>query len=83
MQDERRTAAQRITELEAERDKVRASHERLWVEVELFKRRLFVAKAERADNAQACDVSDRSERPRSCLRRVRYQASTNGIGGQS
>lgn len=45
-------AAQRIAELEQERDKLRASHARLWQEVELFKRRLFIAKAERADNAQ-------------------------------
>lgn len=52
LEQERKTAAQRISELEAERDKLRASHERLWIEVELFKRRLFIAKAERADNAQ-------------------------------
>lgn len=43
-------AAQRITELERERDHLRASHERLRQELELWKRRLFVAKAERADN---------------------------------
>jgi chromosome segregation ATPase len=42
--------AQRVAELEAERDKLRASRERLWQEVELFKRRLFIAKAERADD---------------------------------
>lgn len=43
-------SAKRIAELEAERDKLRASRERLWQEVELFKRRLFIAKAERADD---------------------------------
>ena len=47
---ERETSAQRIAELEGERDKLRASHARLWQEVELFKRRLFIAKAERVDN---------------------------------
>lgn len=45
-------ATQRIVELEKERDNLRASHERLRQELELFKRRLFIAKAERADNAQ-------------------------------
>ena len=40
----------RIAELEKERDNLRASHERLRQELELWKRRLFIAKAERADN---------------------------------
>lgn len=44
-QDERRL-------LERERDALRASHERLRLELELLKRRLFVAKAERVDTAQ-------------------------------
>lgn len=43
-------AAQQVADLTVERDRLRASHQRLWVEVELFKRRLFIAKAERADN---------------------------------
>jgi transposase len=42
----------RIAVLEKERDKLRASHERLREELELFKRRLFVAKAERVDTRQ-------------------------------
>jgi len=42
----------RIAELEKERDNLRASHERLRQELELFKRRLFVAKAERVDTRQ-------------------------------
>jgi len=47
---ERAAAEQRIAALERERDTLRASHERLRQELELWKRRLFVAKAERADN---------------------------------
>ena len=49
---ERAAAEQRIAELEKERDNLRASHERLRQELELWKRRLFIAKAERADNEQ-------------------------------
>lgn len=40
----------RIAELEKERDNLRASHERLRQELDIWKRRLFIAKAERADN---------------------------------
>jgi transposase len=53
------TSAGRIAELEAalaavtrERDLLRASHERLRLELELLKRRIFVAKAERVDTTQ-------------------------------
>jgi transposase len=49
---ERAVYAQRIAELEQERDRLRASYERLREELELFKRRLFVAKAERIDTTQ-------------------------------
>jgi len=42
----------RVAELIAERDHLRASHERLRYELELLKRRIFVAKAERVDTAQ-------------------------------
>jgi hypothetical protein len=49
---ERAMYAQRIAELEQERDRLRASYERLREELELFKRRLFVAKAERIDTTQ-------------------------------
>jgi len=49
---ERATFAQRVAELEKERDNLRASHERLREELDLFKRRLFIAKAERADTEQ-------------------------------
>jgi transposase len=40
------------TELEKERDALRASHERLRLELELLKLRMFVAKAERVDTTQ-------------------------------
>jgi chromosome segregation ATPase len=49
---ERAAAGQRISELEKERDNLHASHERLRQELELFKRRLFIAKAERVDTKQ-------------------------------
>ena len=42
----------RVTRLVAERDLLRASHERLRLELELMRRRIFVAKAERVDTAQ-------------------------------
>lgn len=50
LERQRETAAQKISELEQERDNLRRSYEVLRIELELFKRRLFVAKAERADN---------------------------------
>lgn len=49
---QRDALAARIVELEKERDNLRASHERLRLELELLKRRLFIAKAERADNLE-------------------------------
>lgn len=42
----------RAEALEKERDALRASHERLRLELELLRRRMFVAKAERVDTAQ-------------------------------
>src|SRR4051812_28365592 len=42
----------RAEALEKERDALRASHERLRLELELMRRRMFVAKAERVDTAQ-------------------------------
>lgn len=42
------TALAAVTE---ERDILRSSHERLRLELEMFKRRIFVAKAERVDTA--------------------------------
>jgi transposase len=52
LERERAQFTGRIAELEQERDRLRASHERLRQELELFKRRLFIAKAERVDTRQ-------------------------------
>jgi transposase len=52
LERERARFTARIVELEQERDRLRASHERLRQELELFKRRLFIAKAERIDTRQ-------------------------------
>jgi transposase len=46
------SARARAETLEKERDALRASHERLRLELELLRRRMFVAKAERVDTAQ-------------------------------
>jgi transposase len=43
---------ERVAELTAERDQLRKSHEALRLELELLRRRLFVAKAERVDTRQ-------------------------------
>jgi chromosome segregation ATPase len=43
-------ATQRIAQLEHERENLCASHERLRLELELWKRKIFIAKAERADD---------------------------------
>lgn len=45
-------ARDRVAKLTEERDLLRASHERLRLELELLRRRIFVAKAERVDTAQ-------------------------------
>ena len=45
-------ATERVAALTKERDALRASHARLREELELLKRRIFVAKAERVDTAQ-------------------------------
>jgi transposase len=41
-----------VSKLTVERDQLRASHERLRLELDLLRRRIFVAKAERVDTAQ-------------------------------
>jgi len=43
---------EKVAELTKERDHLRASHERLRLELELLKRRIFVARAERVDTRQ-------------------------------
>ncbi len=45
-------ADDRLAKVTEERDLLRTSHERLRLELELLKRRIFVAKAERVDTAQ-------------------------------
>jgi len=42
----------RIAELVRERDELRAAYDRLWVDVELMRRRMFIATAERVDTKQ-------------------------------
>jgi chromosome segregation ATPase len=46
------SAHAQVVALRKERDQLRASHARLREELELLKRRIFVAKAERVDTAQ-------------------------------
>jgi len=45
-------AQEKLVAVTKERDHLRASHERLRIELEMLKRRIFVAKAERVDTAQ-------------------------------
>jgi transposase len=71
---ERAQFTARIAELEQERDRLRASHERLRQELELFKRRLFIAKAERIDTRQLeLDYAQK-------LRELEQLAGTLGMG---
>lgn len=53
---ERAAAAERIAELERERDNLRASHERLRQELELLKRRILIAKAERLEDVDQLEL---------------------------
>ena len=71
---ERAAAEQRIAALEQERDNLRASHERLRQELELWKRRLFIAKAERADNEKQLKLEFAEK-----LRQLDAMAGTLGI----
>jgi transposase len=66
--------AERIAEIEHERDNLRASYERLRQELELWKRRLFVAKAERADNEKQLRIEFEDK-----LRQLDALAGTLGI----
>jgi len=68
------TSAQRIADLEKERDNLRASHERLRLELELFKRRLFIAKAERVDDARQLELEFAEK-----MRELDAMAKTLGI----
>ena len=71
---ERAASSQRIADLEKERDNLRASHERLRQELELFKRRLFIAKAERVDNARQLELEFAAK-----MRELDAMAKTLGI----
>lgn len=67
-------AAERIANLEKERDNLRASHERLRVELELFKRRIFIAKAERSDDEKQLRIEFKEK-----LQQLDALAGTLGI----
>lgn len=70
---ERASFEERVAGLEKERDTLRAAYERLRQELELWKRRLFVAKAERIDTKQLeLEFADK-------LRRLDALADTLGI----
>ena len=70
---ERASFEERVAGLEKERDTLRAAYERLRQELELWKRRLFVAKAERVDTKQLeLEFADK-------LRRLDALADTLGI----
>jgi transposase len=67
-------AAQRIAALEQERDHLRAAYQRLLHEVEIWKRQLFIAKAERADNQHQLKLEFEAK-----LRELDALAGTLGI----
>jgi transposase len=73
LQAERTVFSARIAELEKERDNLRAAYERLRQELELMKRRIFIAKAERVDTKQLeLEFADK-------LRELEQLAGTLGI----
>lgn len=71
---ERVAFAKRIADLEAERDRLRSSYDRLRNELELLKRRIFVAKAERVDTQQL-ELEFAAK-----LRELELAAGTLGLG---
>ncbi len=72
---EREVALQRIAQLEQERENLRASHERLRIELDLWKRKIFIAKAERADNEMQLRLEYEQK-----VRELDALAGTLGIG---
>ncbi len=74
LEKQREGAARQISDLEKERDNLRRSHELLRIELELFKRRIFIAKAERADNEQQLRIEYEQK-----LRELDKIAGTLGI----
>jgi multidrug efflux pump subunit AcrA (membrane-fusion protein) len=71
---ERAASKQRIAALEKERDNLLSSHERLRHELELFRRRLFIAKAERSNDAGQLELEFAEK-----LRELDALAGTLGI----
>ncbi len=66
----------KIASLVRERDELRAAYDRLWLDVELLRRRIFIAKAERTDTAQLeLEFADR-------LAELDRLAGTLGLAGQ-
>lgn len=74
LQSELVVARKRIADLESERDRLKASFEQLWLEVELLKKRITVAKAERVDTTQLELEFSRK------LRELEEAAGTAGVG---
>lgn len=72
---DREVALQRIAQLEQERENLRASHERLRLELELWKRKLFIAKAERADDEKQLRLEYEQK-----VRELDALAGTLGLG---
>jgi transposase len=75
LETERAAAAQRIADLERERDNLRSAHERLRQELELLKRRIFVAKAERPEDVDQLELEFEAK-----MRELEQTAGTLGIG---
>lgn len=74
LQAERAAWTERVQALEQERDHLRAAHERLRQELELWKRRIFIAKAERVDTEQLeLEFAEK-------LRQLDVLADTLGLG---
>lgn len=67
-------ANKRIASLQAERDQLRASYDVMRIELELHKRRLFIAKAERADNRAQLELEFQAK-----LQELDLLAGTLGI----
>lgn len=68
------TAAQRIAELERERDNLRSAHERLRQELELLKRRIIIAKAERPEDVDQLELEFAEK-----MRAIEQAAGTLGM----
>jgi hypothetical protein len=74
------TSDARIAMLEKERDHLLSSHERLSVELALFKRRLFIAKAERADDERQLRIEFDEKLRVGCPRRHAWPRKPRAFG---